>query len=146
MNVSPKASSSDLLGRFREIVSDPINLLIERVPQAGFIEDNLVFLHNGNRVHYSGENAYYEGFSDILVINRGVHEPLEEFAFQECLKVLPQRPSMLELGAYWAHYSMWLKKKRPDAAVTMVEPDAGNLRVGSANFDLNNYRGEFAQA
>lgn len=109
----PKASSSDLLGRFREIVSDPINLLIERVPQAGFIQDNLVCLHNGNRVHYSGKDAYYEGFSDILVINRGVHEPLEEFAFQECLKVLPQRPSMLELGAYWAHYSMWLKKKRP---------------------------------
>ncbi|VFU07543.1 conserved protein of unknown function [Methylocella tundrae] len=146
MNASSKASSSDLLGRFREIVSDPINLLIERVPQAGFVEDNLVCLHNGNRVQFSGKDAYYEGFSDILVINRGVHEPLEEFAFQECLKVLPQFPSMLELGAYWAHYSMWLKKKRPGAAVTMVEPDADNLRVGSANFKLNNYQGEFRQA
>lgn len=28
----------------------------------------------------------------------------------------------------------------------MVEPDAGNLRVGSANFELNNYQGEFTQA
>ncbi len=60
--------------------------------------------------------------------------------------MLPQSPSMLELGAYWAHYSMWLKKKRPAAAVMMVEPDAGNLRVGSANFQLNNYQGEFTQA
>jgi hypothetical protein len=146
MKMLPKAESSDFLGRFREIVSDPINLLIERVPQAGFVEDHLVCLHNGNRVHYSGEYAYYQGFSDILVINRGVHEPVEEFAFQECLKKLPSRPAMLELGAYWAHYSMWLKKMRPDAAVTMVEPDAANLRVGLSNFKLNGFEGEFTQA
>jgi len=99
----PKASSDDLLGRFREIVSDPINLLIERVPDAGIVEGGLVVLHNGNRVPFSGAGAYYEGFSDILVINRGVHEPLEEFVFQELLKALPERPSMIELGAYWAH-------------------------------------------
>jgi hypothetical protein len=146
ISVSPKASSNDFLGRFREIVSDPVNLLIERVPDAGHVKDDLVCLHNGNRVHYSGENAYYQGFSDILIINRGVHEPVEEFAFQECLKVLPPCPSMLELGAYWAHYSMWLKKERPNATVTMVEPDERFLRVGAANFNLNKYQGEFVQA
>ena len=27
-----KAAASDFLGRFREIISDPLNLLIERVP------------------------------------------------------------------------------------------------------------------
>jgi hypothetical protein len=129
-NVPPKAGRSDILGRFREIVSDPINVLIERVPQAGFVEDNLVCLHNGNRVPYSGHDAYYQRFSDILVINRGVHEPVEEFAFQECLKALPPCPSMRELGAYWAHYSTWLKKIRPNATVTMVEPDPANLSVG----------------
>jgi hypothetical protein len=53
---------------------------------------------------------------------------------------------MLELGAYWAHYSMWLKKERPNATVTMVEPDERFLRVGAANFNLNKYQGEFAQA
>jgi hypothetical protein len=135
-----------LLGRFREIVSDPVNLLIERVPLAGFVEGDLVHLHNGNRVYRSGDNAYYEGFSDILVINRGVHEPVEEFAFQECLKVLPPYPTMLELVAYWAHYSMWLKLKRPNATVTMVEPDERNLRTGVVNFKLNNYQGEFTRA
>jgi hypothetical protein len=145
-NVPSKAASNDILGRFREIVSDPINLLIERVPQGGFVEDNLVCLHNGNRVPYSGHDAYYQRFSDILVINRGVHEPVEEFAFQECLKVLPPCPSMLELGAYWAHYSMWLKKIRPNATVTMVEPDPANLSVGLSNFRLNGYRGDFTPA
>ena len=78
-------------------------------------------------------------FAAEKIINRGVHEPVEEFAFQECLKVLPHYPTMLELGAYWAHYSMWLKLKRPNATVTMVEPDERNLRTGVVNFKLNNY-------
>jgi hypothetical protein len=40
------------------------------------------------------------------VLNRGVHEPLEEFVFQEVLKRLPEACAMIELGAYWGHYSM----------------------------------------
>ncbi|PNG25862.1 hypothetical protein CR492_11025 [Methylocella silvestris] len=146
ITVPPKADVADFIGRFREIVSDPINLLVERIPQAGVVEDDLVWLHNGNRVHYSGEYAYYKEFSDILIINRGVHEPLEEYVFQQCLKLLPPRPTMLELGAYWAHYSMWLKRKHPDALVTMVEPDEANLRVGQRNFELNGFKGEFTKA
>jgi len=44
--------------RFREIVSDPLNLLIDRVPQAGYIDQNgCVILHNGNRVPISGKYA-----------------------------------------------------------------------------------------
>jgi hypothetical protein len=45
-----KATEADFLGRLREIVSDPLNLLIERVPTAGIVEGNEVVLHNGNRV------------------------------------------------------------------------------------------------
>jgi hypothetical protein len=37
-----KARPDDLLGRFREIVSDPLNLLIERVPLAGTVDNNEV--------------------------------------------------------------------------------------------------------
>src|SRR5215470_628978 len=110
-----KASDTDFLGRFREVISDPLNLLIERVPQAGIIERNEVYLHNGNRVPVSGAGVYYGPFSQLLVINRGVHEPLEEYVFQEVLKNLPASPLMIELGSYWAHYSMWLKKKRSNA-------------------------------
>lgn len=39
-----KAASGDLNGRFREIVSDPLNLLIERHENAGFLEEGLVCL------------------------------------------------------------------------------------------------------
>lgn len=141
-----KAVGDDYLGRFREIVSDPLNLLIRRAARAGMTKGDLVVLHNGLRVAYTGEHAYYRNFSDILVINRGVHEPLEEYVFQEVLKHLPETPVMLELGAYWGHYSMWLKKIRPGADVHLVEPEARNLEVGRANFALNGYQGKFSQA
>jgi hypothetical protein len=138
-----KAADSDFAGRFREVISDPLNLLIERVPQAGVLEGSEVYLHNGNRVPIAGPEAYYGQFSALLLFNRGVHEPLEEYVFQELLKHLPPSPSMIELGAYWAHYSMWLKRVRPQASVIMVEPDPGNLAAGRANFARNGFEGEF---
>jgi hypothetical protein len=141
-----KAADSDFAGRFREVISDPLNLLIERVPQAGLLEGNEVYLHNGNRVPVAGAGAYYGQFSALLIFNRGVHEPLEEYVFQELLKHLPPSPRMIELGAYWAHYSMWLKRVRPQADVTMVEPDPGNLEAGRANFARNGFEGEFIHA
>jgi len=49
-----------------------------------------VILHNGIRVPVGGELACYGEFSDILVINRGVHEPLEEYCFQELLVAFKQ--------------------------------------------------------
>lgn len=140
-----KASGGDFLGRFREIVSDPLNLLIARVPHAGTVRDGLVYLHNGIGVPYEGEQAYYGRFSEILVINRGVHEPLEELVFQALLPHLPDSPCMLELGAYWGHYSMWLKRLRPRAQVHLVEPDPARLEVGRANFARNRMEGRFTQ-
>ncbi len=139
----PKADSDDFLARFREIVSDPLNLLIEREPSAGVVEDGLVMLHNGIRVPVAGDASYYGDFSNILVINRGVHEPLEEYIFQELLPRLPEAPCMLELGAYWGHYSMWLKKARPQARVILVEPVEEYLEAGRQNFARNGVEGEF---
>ena len=141
-----KAADSDFIGRFREVISDPLNLLIERVTEAGILEGNEVCLHNGNRVPAVGTGAYYGQFSTLLVLNRGVHEPLEEYVFQEIVKRLPASPRMIELGAYWAHYSMWLKRIRPHASVIMVEPDLGNLAAGQANFARNGFEGEFIHA
>jgi hypothetical protein len=141
-----KAVAEDILGRFREVISDPLNLLIERVPMAGVVQGNEVYLHNGNRVPVFGPAAYYGPFSQLLIINRGVHEPLEEFVFQDVLKTMPDAPQMIELGAYWAHYSMWLKKVRMQAKVIMVEPDPNNLAAGRSNCGRNGIGGEFIQA
>lgn len=144
--IPDKAQDSDLLGRFREVISDPLNLLIERVPMAGVVAGNEVYLHNGNRVPIAGPDAYYGVFSQLLVVNRGVHEPLEEYVFQELLKRMPQAPLMIELGAYWAHYSMWLKKVRPAAKSIMIEPDPAGIAAGKNNFHRNGFTGEFVQA
>jgi hypothetical protein len=141
-----KAHSEDYLGRFREILSDPVNLLIERDAKAGSVVDNCVILHTGNVVPVTGPLSYYGRFSEILVLNRGVHEPLEEFVFQELLKILGADPVMLELGAYWGHYSMWLKKKRPLARAWLVEPDYENLKAGQLNFKRNGLEGTFIKA
>ena len=138
-----KALAADFRGRFREIISDPLNVLIERHPLAGCISDGMVVLHNGMRVPAFGKFAYYGDFSDILVINRGVHEPLEEYVFQEVLRQLPSVPVMLELGAYWGHYSMWCQSQRPDAKNILVEPDATNLEAARRNFSYNKLKAEF---
>jgi hypothetical protein len=133
--------------RFREILSDPLNILIERVPEAGYLKQNMeVTLHNGISVPVVGEFTYYGGFSDILVINRGVHEPLEEFCFQELLRLTEEKRkdlTMLELGAYWGHYSMWFKKALPNANCILVEPEKRNLHAGERNFRLNGLEGNF---
>jgi hypothetical protein len=131
--------------RFRDVVADPVNLLIARVPEAGYVDaSGRVILHNGNRVPLRGPGSYYGSFSDLLVINRGVHEPLEEYCFQEMLAGLSvEAPVMLELGSYWAHYSMWLKKARPHATCHMVEADAANLQEGRDNFKANGLEGAF---
>jgi hypothetical protein len=139
--------ATSFVERFREVVSDPINLLIARVPEAGYIDSKgRVVLHNGIRVPLRGPGSYYNDFSDLLVINRGVHEPLEEYCFQQMLAGLSDvKPVMLELGSYWAHYSMWLKKLYPQAICHMVESDATNLEAGRENFKMNGLKGEFHQ-
>lgn len=129
--------------RFREIISDPLNNLIERVPEAGFVKNDAVFLHNGNKVSIDGPFSYYDDFSEILIINRGVHEPLEEFCFQEMLNLFSKSPVSLELGSYWAHYSMWIQKVFPDAKCFMVEPDLKSLKCGIHNFEINGFEGDF---
>jgi len=141
-----KAGGGDFLGRFREIVSDPLNLLIPRHHLAGSVSNGKVVLHNGLSVPVIGEHSYYGSFSDILIINRGVHEPLEEFVFHTVLGLLPNDARMLELGAYWGHYSMWLKSVHPSSEVHMVEPDPTNLSAGKANFASNGFTGNFVNA
>ena len=123
-------------GRFREIISDPLNFLIYRVPNAGHVLKGQIILHNGNLTALQG---YYGRFSDILIYNRGVHEPLEEFCFQQMLHIMPEQPTMLELGSYWAHYSMWVLKARSKAKCILVEPDPANMLIGDNNLKINGY-------
>lgn len=141
-----KPHGLDFFGRSRDIINDPVNALIRRVPDAGGVdEDGRVILHNGLRVPLVGPDAYYGEFSHLLVVNRGVHEPLEEFLFQQVVDSMTGSPTMIELGAYWAHYSMWMKSRLGDARVIMVEPETVNINAGRNNFERNGLQGEFIQ-
>ena len=144
----PKASPEDYLARFREIVSDPCNRLIRRVPLAGFVGrerdsgEQFVVMHNGLLVPHG---RYYGQFADILVINRGVHEPQEELVFGMVMPKVPDGEPMIELGAYWGFYSAWFKQSHPESQVFLVEPKPEHLSVGRLTFRLNKLEGNFVE-
>lgn len=125
----------DWRDRINDALSCPDNAFIPRVASAGKIVDGQLIMHNGLRVHelsYDGE-----GPRDLMRENRGVHEPQEERLFMEVLKRLPRGSIMLELGSYWAFYSMWFYREIPDAKCYCVEPETRNISMGKNNFALN---------
>lgn len=125
----------DFQKRFIDVMSDPNNLYIIRVKDAGKIEDDTVILHNGIKVSRYG---YYGDFSDILVINGGCHEPAEERMFNEVLKFIPENGTMIELGSFWAFYTIWFNKTIKNAKNYCIEPGSTELEVGIKNCRLNN--------
>lgn len=119
---------------------------IPKVPDAGKIfEENGVryqLMHNGVKIL---ENSYYgvQWMTDIISTLRGHHEPQEEKAFYEVMKHIPPNSTMIELGSYWAYYSLWFNTKIPGAKNYMIEPLLGNLQLGKKHFDLNGREGSF---
>jgi FkbM family methyltransferase len=90
--------------------------------------------------------------TEITRILKGVHEPQEEFAYSKVLEHLktnlksnPSELVCVELGSYWAYYSMWFLREFPTARAICIEPDPHNLDLGKRNFALNEMVGEFAQ-
>lgn len=130
---SPKIKDGNYINRFRDVISDPNNLFIERHELAGKIEGDKIYLHNGIKIF----NEYYSNFSDVLSYNLGVHEPSEERAFQKVLSKLKPNSTMVELGSYWAFYSIWFMKQTPNSISYCIEPSDYNIDLGKKNFELN---------
>ncbi|MFD2161017.1 FkbM family methyltransferase [Paradesertivirga mongoliensis] len=130
--------------RIRDVMSCPDNDNIQRVAQAGKIIDNHQIMHNGQKIILG--SYYGSGITDMLKRNKGVHEPQEEFVFSKVINSLTDSPVMIELGSYWAFYSMWLLQQRPAARVYLFEPDEHNLNYGIENFKLNHLTGDFNRA
>lgn len=126
------------------VIASPDNQHIPRVPDAGRLEAGLLTMHNGIKV---GARGYYgDGYLNLLTANKGVHEPQEERAFAEVLRLLPRSATMLELGSYWAFYSMWFAKEVEDPHCHMVEPNYACLLSGKENFARSGLAGQFTQA
>lgn len=117
------------------------NTCIPRTSDAGSVRDGLQVMHNGIAIR---QGCYYgEGIELMLRINRGVHEPQEERVFGELLKVLPEGAVMMELGAYWAFYSIWFQSSVPNARSILIEASMENLEAGRSNFAINKMTGSF---
>ena len=130
--------------RIEEVLSDPLNNLIPRVPNAGSLQGGVQLMHNGIKVLNSGYYGF--GITQMLFKNKGVHEPQEEYAFGLVLKYMPSGAVMVEGGSYWAFYSMWFNKFIPNAKNYMIEPAKNNLYIGKKNFKLNGINGNFTNA
>lgn len=134
-----KSQPNNFNDRFKEILADPTNKLIPRHEKSGLIENNTVISHNGLKL----TTNYYGDFIKIMQLNKGVHEPQEEYIFGEVLKYIKPNSTMLELGSYWSFYSLWFNKEIKDATNFMVEPIKENLECGKQNFQLNDAKGIF---
>jgi FkbM family methyltransferase len=122
---------------------------IPKVPEAGNVVDQkdgkpYQIMHNGLKTYI---DSHYGDFNvEIIKLLRGHHEPQEELIFHEILKKMPSGATMLELGSFWAYYSMWFNKQISGARNFMVEPMHEVIKHGVDNFKLNGLQGEFIEA
>ncbi|MEA2192859.1 MAG: hypothetical protein QOI73_2980 [Solirubrobacteraceae bacterium] len=125
---------------------------IPKVDGAGEVREvggrRVQVMHNGVLI---AEGCYYGAWmTEIIRRLRGHHEPQEEVVFHALVQALaqdpPRRPVMIELGSYWAYYSLWFARALPGATTIMVEPDPRNLDVGRLNFMINDLEGTFVRA
>lgn len=131
--------------RIDDVKASPDNAHIERVPDAGVLKGNIITMHNGVKVYAT--SYYGSGNLNMLIENRGVHEPQEERAFEAILGCLSgDNITMLELGAYWGFYSLSLLMRHPQARCYLVEPQPFNIVSGQLNFKLNQRTGHFHRA
>ena len=53
---------------------------------------------------------------------------------------------MIELGSFWAFYSLWFMRNFPQAKTLMIEPEVFNIESGKRNFETNGAEGFFVNA
>ncbi|MBS1507547.1 MAG: hypothetical protein JSS79_12965 [Bacteroidetes bacterium] len=130
--------------RIKDVVGCPDNSKIKRDGNAGEIRKGAQFMHNGIRITLGG--YYGAEIAQMLVKNKGVHEPQEEYAFGLVLKDIKKGATIIELGSYWAFYSMWFLRTINGAKAYLIEPDVFNMAYGKNNFKLNRLKGDFTTA
>ncbi len=92
-------------------------------------------MHNGLRILAGGYHG--KPMQKIIRIQKGHHEPQEEKVFYEILKHIPEEAVMLEIGSFWAYYSMWFSYKKPLRQNFLIEPVEWKSLIGQLNFALN---------
>ena len=138
----PPQQKAEWAARIADVISCPDNADISRVAGAGDFSGETLLMHNG--IEIDPLSYYGAPILKMLMENGGVHEPQEEKVFAKVLESLPKgKKTILELGAYWAFYSMWFLKTFPGSSAYMLEPELRNLYSGKKNLRLNDLEGNF---
>jgi FkbM family methyltransferase len=121
--------------RVRNVLIAPDAHALPRHPDAGKLHRGIQTMHNGLQIV---EGSYY-GWRGTRMFSatQGLHEPQEERAFAAVLPFMKPNATMIELGAYWAFYSLWFARSIPNASCILLEPKLDNLDLGKANVRLN---------
>lgn len=120
---------------------------ISKAPRAGMVvTDGIPYqvMHDGMKIRFGGYHGAW--MAEIIRALKGHHEPQEERIFHEVLKVMPHDAVMIEVGSFWAYYSLWFKRCVPNGRTYMLEPVQGKLQLGIDNFRLNDVEGVFINA
>ena len=113
---------------------------IPKVAEAGAVYTDIdgirvQIMHNGLKVLADG--YYGSWMTELIRLCRGHHEPQEERVFHEVVSRLSSSSTMVELGGFWAYYSLWFLQLHPLRQALVLEPDPAHLAVGRKNALLN---------
>lgn len=149
LQVLSSASINDgILGRISMTTGCDDCRDIPKQPDAGKIRDITPWpaqvMHNGVLVARDGYCGTW--MTRIIEQLKGHHEPQEEKVFHEVVSSLQNATTMVELGAYWAYYSLWFLQRFPSGRTILVEPDPNFIEIGKFNYSLNGREGTFVQA
>lgn len=111
--------------------------------QAGPDGGRIQIMHNGIRVVADG--YYGTWMTRLIALCQGHHEPQEERVFHEVVSRLPEGGTMLELGGFWAYYTIWFLRAGAGRRAVLLEPDPARIAVGEANLALNGVAAPFVQ-
>ena len=122
--------------------------VIPKVQDAGSVRRDadgrrVQIMHNGVRVVADGYCGAW--MTELIELCRGHHEPQEERIFHEVVSRLPPGGTMLELGGYWAFYSIWFLRASAGRRAMLIEPDPAHIAIGEANLALNGVQAPFRQ-
>lgn len=113
--------------------------LIPKFPLAGrILNENgqlVQVMHNGLRVI---ADAYHgDWMAHIIRSLQGHHEPQEEVVFNTLLRYTRHNSIIVELGCFWAYYTLWYLLEVPGSRAFCVEPDPHNIGIGRKNAFIN---------
>lgn len=113
---------------------------LPKVEDAGSVFDKngerLQLMHNGLSLI---EGCYYgHWMTEVIKRCKGHHEPQEEKVFHLVENLVGGEGFMVELGCFWAYYSLWFLSKSSGRFALGLEPEPEYIKFGKKNAEINN--------